>query len=205
MIDLPLLKKLFPTTPADLLSSYVPILNDKLPAYDIIGRKRVAAFLAQVGHESAGLSTRVENLNYSAAGLLATFPRHFTPAQAADYARQPQRIANRVYRNRMGNGDEASGQGWLYRGKSLIQITGKTNHEAFAKWMGLSLDGATVYLLTLEGAVMGAVWFWTAHKLNDLADADRITDMTKIINGGTLGLAERKALWKKALALLPPV
>jgi putative chitinase len=202
VITLPILQKLFPTTSARTLKQYVDILNIKLPAYGIDNRKRVASFLAQVGHESAGFTARAENLNYSAAGLLKTFPRYFNSATAAAYARQPERIANRVYANRMSNGPEASGDGWKYRGKSLIQATGKANHEAFARWIGMTLDDATAYLTTIEGAVMGAVWFWTVHDLNDLADADRITDMTRVINGGKLGLTERKALWRKALALL---
>lgn len=202
MVTLPVLQKLFPNTPKDKLPPYVSVLDDKLPDFDITGRKRVACFLAQVGHESGGLSTRIENLNYSAPGLLGTFPKYFTAAQAVSYARQPERIANRVYANRMGNGSEASGDGWRYRGKGLMQVTGKSNHVAFAKWMGMSLDDATTYLTTVEGAVMGAIWFWTAHDLNTLADADRITDMTKVINGGTNGLAERKALWRLALSIL---
>lgn len=202
MIDLPLLSKLFPNTSKDKLAPFVSVLNDKLPVYGINTRKRVASFLAQVGHESAGLSARIENLNYGAAGLLATFPRHFTPAQATAYARQPERIANRAYRDRMGNGPEASGDGWKYRGKGLMQVTGKANHQAFAKWIGLTLDEATAYLTTIEGAVMGAIWFWEAHKLNALADGDEITAMTKVINGGTLGLDDRKRMWKLALSLV---
>lgn len=202
MITTSILQKLFPDTPKATLTPFVSILNYKLFAYDITGQKRVACFLAQVGHESAGLTARLENLNYSAAGLLATFPKYFTPAQASAYARQPERIANRVYANRMGNGPEASGDGWRYRGKSLIQVTGKANHQAFAKWMSMTLDDATAYLATLEGSVMGAVWFWSANGLNALADADRITDMTKVINGGTIGLDDRKRLWKLALSLL---
>lgn len=202
MITLSLLQKLFPSTPIYTLATYVGIFNDKLPVYGIDNRRRVACYLAQAGHESAGLTSCIENLNYGAPGLLSTFAKYFTPAQAASYARQPERIANRVYANRMGNGPEASGDGWRYRGKGLMQVTGKANHIAFAKWIGMTLDDATAYLTTVEGAVMGAIWFWTAHDLNDLADADRITDMTKVINGGVNGLAERKTLWRDALALL---
>lgn len=203
MITLSLLQKLFPSTAKDKLTAYVDVLNDKLAAHQINTRKRLACFLAQVGHESAGLSTRVENLNYSAAGLRATFPKYFhTDALAASYARQPERIANRVYSNRMGNGSEASGDGWRYRGKGLMQVTGKANHEAFAKWVGMTLDDATTYLLTVEGAVVGSIWFWQAHDLNALADTDQITAMTKKINGGTNGLEDRKRLWRLALGLI---
>ncbi|SFQ00649.1 putative chitinase [Sphingomonas rubra] len=185
------------------MEPYVDVLNDKLPAYDIDSRKRVASFLAQVGHESGGFTARVENLNYSAAGLRKVFPRYFpSDALANAYARKPERIANRVYANRMSNGDEASGDGWRYRGKSLIQVTGKANHEAFAKWIGMTLTHAIAYLLTLEGAVMGAVWFWVTNDLNSYADADRITDLSEAVNGGTNGLAERKAIWREALALI---
>lgn len=202
MISLSLLHKLFPTTPKATLTTYVGIFNDMLPVYGMNNRKRVACFLAQVGHESAGLTARLENLNYGAPGLLSTFAKYFTAAQAASYARQPERIANRVYANRMGNGSEASGDGWRYRGKGMMQVTGKANHIAFAKWIGMTLDDATAYLTTVEGAVMGAIWFWTAHDLNELADADRITDMTKVINGGTNGIDDRKRLWKLALSVL---
>lgn len=203
MITLNILKALFPATPTSTLEPYVDVLNDKLPEHGINTRKRVASFLAQVGHESGGFTARAENLNYSAAGLRKIFRKYFpTDALANAYARKPERIANRIYANRMGNGDEASGDGWRFRGKSLIQVTGKANHMAFAKWIGMTLTDATAYLLTLAGAVMGAVWFWTAHDLNTLADADRITDMTEVINGGTHGLAERKALWLSALKII---
>ncbi len=202
MISLPLLQKLFPTTKSATLAEYVEPLNKLLPAHDIVGKKRVAAFLAQVGHESAGFSARVENLNYSAAGLLATFKKYFTPAQATAYARQPERIASRTYANRYGNGDEASKDGFKFRGRGLIMITFRANYMAFAKWAGISLDEAVVYLTTPEGAVAGAVWYWESRGLNALADGDQITNISKIVNGGTIGLAERKALWNKALKLL---
>jgi putative chitinase len=202
MITLPLLKSLFPKTSTDTLSAYLPIFQAKLPVYDISNRKRVAAFLAQVGHESANLTARVENLNYSSTGLRTTFPKYFNAAQAAAYARKPMAIASRCYANRMGNGNEASKDGWTYRGKGLIMVTGRRNHEAFAKWIGMTLTEATDYLLTVEGAVMGAVWFWTVNGLNELADGDQITNISKRVNGGTIGLEERKALWRKALSLI---
>lgn len=202
MITLPLLKSLYPKTSTDTLSAYLPILETKLPIYDIDNRKRVAAFLAQVGHESANLTARVENLNYSSTGLRTTFPKYFNAAQAAAYARKPIAIASRAYANRMGNGNEASKDGWTYRGKGLIMITGRRNHEAFAKWIGMTLTEATDYLLTVEGAVMGAVWFWVANDLNELADGDQIANISKIVNGGRIGLEERKALWRKALSLI---
>lgn len=202
MITRPILKALTPTTPDDVLELFVDPLNTLLPARGINSRQRVACFLAQVIHESAGFTARVENLNYSADGLRSIFPRYFPNAIVANaYARNPERIANRVYASRMGNGNEISGDGWRYRGKSLIQVTGHDNHVAFAKWMQISVDEAVVYLVTVEGAIMGAVWFWTVNALNGLADLNLIDTISKRVNGGTIGLTERRALWAKALTL----
>jgi putative chitinase len=198
-----LLKGIFTTTAEAKLAEYIGPLNALLPRYEINTPKRVACFLAQTGHESARYSVRVENLNYSAAGLRATFPKYFPTLEVANlYARKPERIANRVYANRMGNSHESSGDGWRYRGKGILQITGKNNHVAFAKWAGMTLDEATVYMLTAEGAVLGAIWYWITNNLNALADTDQITKMTKVINGGTFGLEERKHLWTKFLQVL---
>lgn len=201
-ITLSLLQALCPGTKVDVLTPYVDALNKLLPAHGITTPKRVASFLAQIIHESGAFKYRLENLNYSADGLLKTFRKYFTPALAAKYARKPEAIANRVYASRMGNGDEASGDGFKFRGKSLIQVTGKNNHVAFAKWIGMTLDDATAYLTTIEGAVAGAVWFWSANGLNELADGDQITNISKKINGGLIGIDERKALWRKALSLI---
>lgn len=152
--------------------------------------KRIAAFLGQVAQESARLSVVTENLNYSAAGLLSTFGTHFTAADATAYARQPEKIANRAYADRMGNGDEASGDGWRYRGAGLIQLTGKDNQSKFAAACGVSGDVGD-YLRTNKGAAQSACWFWTTNGLNPLADGWQITNLTKRVNGGTASANDR--------------
>lgn len=168
-------------------------LEAVLPRYEINTVDRVAAFLAQCGHESADFTILQENLNYSAKGLVGTWPSRFrTEAEAQPYNRNPQAIANKVYSGRMGNGDEASGDGWTFRGRGAIQLTGRSNYQAFADSLGYSLEEAVEYTETLQGAVESAAWFWWKNNLNDLADQRNITALTKKINGGTLGLEERK-------------
>jgi len=172
--------------------------------------QRLAAFLAQVGHESACLSAVVENLNYSAAGLLATWPTRFDRAAAASYARQPEHIANKVYANRMGNGNEASGDGWRYRGRGLIQLTGRDNYRAVTAGLRSLPCGdrfpdfelAPELLELPEWAAMSAAWYWHQRGLNELADAGDIDAITRRINGGMTGAAARRALYVKALAAL---
>ena len=167
-------------------------LNKVLPKYEINTAVRVAAFMAQCGHESADFTTLKENLNYGAKGLRGTWPKRFPDdATAAKYERKPEMIANKVYADRMGNGPEASGDGWKYRGRGAIQLTGHDNYVAFAKDIGKTVDEAIVYLETLEGAIESACWFWKKNGLNALADAKDMKLATKKINGGDLGLAER--------------
>ena len=179
-------------------------LNEILPKYNIIGRDRIAAFVAQCAHESMGFNRITENLNYSASGLRSTFGKYFpTLAIANQYARKPEKIANRAYANRMGNGNESSGDGWKYRGKGLIQLTGKNNHELFAESIGKTLDDTIVYLGTKAGAVESAAWFWKTNDLNRYADTQNITKLTQKINGGTNGLADRIAYYERALVSLP--
>lgn len=178
------------TDPAALFDA----LSAVLPRYEINTVDRVAAFLAQCGHESADFTVLRENLNYSAKGLHATWPTRFISEDAAvPYNRNPEAIANKVYSSRLGNGDEASGDGWLYRGRGAIQLTGKANYQTFADSLGSTLEETVAYTETLEGAVESAAFFWNRNNLNTLADERNITAMTKKINGGTLGLEERKA------------
>lgn len=194
------LRHIFPTVKADVLTTWVDPLNRTSDRFAIQTRNRATAFIAQVGYESNSLTAVKENLNYSKDGLRKVFGKYFpTDALAAQYARQPEKIANRVYANRMGNGPESSGDGWKYRGRGLMQLTGKNNYTAFAKSMGMTVDQAIAYLETKEGAAMSAGWFWHTNALNALADAQRFTDLTKRINGGTHGLEGRKALWNRAL------
>lgn len=179
-------------------------LCDIISKTKILGtRQRVAAFVAQCAHESGGFTRVTENLNYSGERLLQIFPKYFPTVQlAAQYARKPQQIASRVYANRLGNGDEASGDGWKYRGRGFIQLTGKSNYIQFGKYAKRDMAVDFAYLETVEGATESALWFWDTKDLNWFADRDQITKMTKVINGGFHGLAERKALYSKALKVL---
>ena len=178
-------------------------LNKVLPKYEINTPVRVAAFMAQCGHESADFTTLKENLNYGAKGLRSTWPKRFPDdATAAKYERKPEMIANKVYSDRMGNGPEASGDGWKYRGRGAIQLTGCSNYTAFAKDIGKTIDEAIVYLETLEGAIESACWFWKKNGLNAVADTKDMKLATKKINGGDLGLAERTDHFNKNLTYL---
>ena len=198
------LKKVFPKMPADRVAMVVKAIAPAVAKYELNTVNRLAAFIAQTAHESAQFSASAENLNYSADGLGKIFKKYFpTRALCEAYARKPEKIANRVYANRMGNGNEASGDGWRFRGKGWLQVTGHDNVAAFAKALGITLDEAIVYLGTPEGGFMGAGWFWERNKLNALADANAITKMSQVINGGDNGLAERKEYYfamQKALA-----
>ena len=162
---------------------------------------RIAGFLAQTSHESGKYKFLSENLNYSDKGLLKTFPKYFNESNVMEYARKPEAIANRVYANRMGNGDEASGDGWKYCGRGLIQLTGKNNYQAFADSISMDIDELAGYLVSYEGAVNSALWFWNKNNLNTTADAGDLLMMTKKINGGTHGLAERTAEYKRILEI----
>jgi len=178
-------------------------LNDILPEYDINTPERVAAFIAQCAHESGGFKFLQENLNYKAASLRRVFPKYFPDdAIAAAYANKPQMIANRIYANRMGNGDESSGDGYTYRGRGLIQLTGKNNYTFFAASIDTPLEEVSEYLETFEGAVQSACFFWDQNKLNQWADSRDILTLTKRINGGTIGLEDRKKHYEHALHVL---
>ena len=183
---------------------YLPHLEEALPKHGIAdSRLRLAHFFAQVLHESGCMRFDMENLNYSSDALQKVFGKYFTTREEADaYARNPERIANRVYANRMGNGDETSGDGWKYRGRGLIQLTGRSNYKAFADWIG---DGRVMDepdLVSSEYAVHSAVFFWDRNDLNRLADNDDVVGVTTRINGGVNGLAHRRELLNKANGLL---
>jgi putative chitinase len=172
-------------------------LNTVLPKYDINTVDRVAAFLAQCGHESLDFTVLQENLNYGAKGLLGLFKKYFpNEALAKEYERKPEKIANKIYANRMGNGPESSGDGWAHRGRGAIQLTGKLNYQAFANSIGLTLEDAIKYCETMDGAIESACWFWNKNKLNVIADKNDIVLLTKKINGGTIGLEDRKKHWE---------
>ena len=185
------------------IDQWLPLVTTMLEKYEINTKERAAMFLAQCGHESNSFTVMKENLNYSVDGLLKVFPRYFpTRVLAESYARQPEKIANRVYANRMGNKDETSGDGWKFRGKGLIQLTGHDNVAAFAASVGKTIDEAILYLETKEGALESACWYWSKNGLNKLADVKDIVSSTKRINGGTIGLTDRQARFEKALTIL---
>ena len=178
-------------------------LEKILPDYDINTPQRIAAFVAQCAHESGNFVFIKENLNYRAASLRKTFAKYFpTDELAAQYANKPERIANRVYGSRMGNGPESSGDGYLYCGRGLIQLTGKDNYTRFAESLEISVEEAAEFLLTFEGCVQSAAWFWEANNLNQWADKGDIVTLTKRINGGTIGLEDRIKHYNHALHVL---
>jgi putative chitinase len=175
-------------------------LCEILPEYEINTPRRVAAFLAQCAHESGGFKFLKENLNYKAASLRKVFPKYFpNDAIAAQYAGKGEMIANRVYGARMGNGPEETGDGYRYCGRGLIQLTGKDNYSWFAASLDMPVEDVPEYLGTFEGAVQSACWFWESNNLNEFADKGDILTMTKRINGGTIGLEDRKKHYEHAL------
>jgi putative chitinase len=185
------------------VDQWIEAFDQLLPDYEINTPKRVAAFIAQCAHESGGFKFLKENLNYKAESLMKTFPKYFSDRDTANaYAKQPVKIANRVYANRMGNGDEASGDGYRYCGRGLIQLTGKSNYSWFAASLEISPDEASEYLETFEGAAQSACWFWENNNLNVEADAGDIKKMTKKINGGYIGLDDRIKHYEHALHIL---
>lgn len=177
-----------------------------LDEYDIDTPKRIAAFIAQCAHESGNFVFLKENLNYKWGTLRKVFPKYFpTDELAQQYAARPNRqeaIANRVYASRMGNGDEASGDGWRFCGRGLIQLTGRSNYQAFADSLEMDINDVPAYLSTFEGAAQSACWFWETNKLNQWADAGDILTLTKRINGGTIGLNDRIKHYNHALSIM---
>lgn len=187
---------------------FVPALNRAMNRFKIDSPVRRAAFLAQIGHESGHLRRLTENLNYSADGLANTWPSRFRghdgrPNElAARIARRPRDIANVVYADRMGNGGQMSDDGWRFRGRGLFQLTGRDNYLACGKGIGQNLEDFPDLLEMPEWAALSAAWYWSRHDLNELADAGRLEEITRKINGGTHGQAERLALWKTGQGVL---
>ena len=176
-----------------------------LPDYDINAPKRIAAFLAQCAHESGGFTAIKENLNYRPQTLVTLFKKYFDLDTATRYCALPNKqeaIANRIYASRMGNGDEASGDGYRYCGRGLIQLTGKDNYTRYAQSTEQTVEEASEHLTTFEGCVQSAAWFWEANNLNQYADSGDILTMTKRINGGTIGLADRVKNYNHACQVL---
>lgn len=198
------LKQLLPKNP--YVEHWHHALEQLLPDYDINTPKRIAAFVAQCAHESGGFTAIKENLNYKAPTLRKLFSKYFPSDElAAVYASKPNKqeaIANRIYASRMGNGDEASGDGYRYCGRGLIQLTGKTNYQNFADSLEMRVEDVPAYLATFEGAAQSACWFWEANNLNRFADAGDIKGLTRAINGGYIGLEDRIKHYEHALHVL---
>ena len=179
-------------------------LYEQLPKFGIVTPARVAGFISQCQHESADFTVLTENLNYGAKGLMSIFKKYYQDeALAKAHERKPQLIANRVYSGRMGNGPEASGDGWKYRGRGLVQLTGRSNYTQCSR--DLFGDDCLVddpdLLLNPEWAILSACWFWHKNKLNDICDRGDVVLLSKRINGGTIGLADRIHHWNKCLEL----
>lgn len=194
------LRQMMPTSGSHA-DDFAGPLSTAVDQFDISNPARLSAFLAELAEESGCLAHTVENLNYGAPALTSLFPSHFSSEDAQSYARQPERIANRLYANRMGNGDEASGDGWAFRGRGLIQITGRANYTACAAALGLPLLDNPDLLAAPDAAALSAAWFWSSHGLNDLADAGDFQSITRRINGGLMREAEREAYWQSAKAV----
>ena len=176
-------------------------LEEVFAKYDISTPQRQACFIGQCSHESGNFKTLQENLNYSAEGLMKTWPSRFPTKEVADqYARQPAKIAGKVYNGRLGNSSEEEASKFLGRG--LIQLTGKENYEHCGSSLGVDLLSNPDWLLNPKYATLSAGWFWNKKGLNSLADASDLETMTKRINGGLIGLDDRKAKIAKALSVL---
>ena len=198
------LAQLIPGNP--YLDQWCNALNEILPEYGIDTPQRVAAFVAQCAHESGNFRALKENLNYRPETLRKLFSKYFpTDDLAKAYASMPNKqeaIANRIYASRMGNGDEQSGDGFRFCGRGLIQLTGRDNYTFFAGSLDIPVEEAAEYLQTFEGAVQSACWFWETNNLNQWADKGDILTLTKRINGGTIGLADREKHYEHAKHVL---
>jgi putative chitinase len=197
------LKKLLPKNP--YVDHWHHALEQLFPDYEINTANRIAAFIAQCSHESAGFTALKENLNYKAETLTKLWPKLFPAGIAKAYASMPNKqeaIANRAYGSRMGNGSEESGDGFKFCGRGLIQLTGRNNYQAFADSLEMDIDDVPEYLATFEGAAQSACWFWEENKLNQWADKSDILTLTKKINGGTIGLEDRIKHYEHAITVL---
>ena len=175
-----------------------------LPLWGVDTVERVAGYIAQCGHESGGFRVLSENLNYSAKALNIIFPKYFRRAgrDANEYHRQPEKIANIIYANRMDSGDTDTGDGWKFRGGGILQLTGRYNYTQFGKAVEKTAEEAVEYVRTKAGALDSACWFWDENNINDYCDRQDIVGMTKRINGGTIGLEDRKKHYIHALDVL---
>ncbi len=181
-------------------------LCEVLPKYGVTTERRVAHFISQCAHESNNFRSLEENLNYSEDALNRVFPRYFGAGKrnAAEYARNPEKIANYVYMDEFRSargalGNTQPGDGWRFRGRGLKQLTGRNNYARFAQSVGITAEEAAAYVATEKGAIESAAWFWDTNKLNTIADTDDVVLMTKRINGGDIGLADRQQRYTRAM------
>jgi putative chitinase len=182
---------------------WVEPLEEVFHRYEINTPERQAAFIGQCAHESMNFTKLEENMNYSAEGLMKTWPSRFPTLESAKpYHRNPEKIANKVYAGRMGNGPEETGEGWLYHGRGLIQLTGKDNYTLAGDALNMDFIHSPDYVLVPKYAALTAGWYWNKRGLNKEADAKDFTGMTKKINGGTIGLDDRIAHIKHAQEVL---
>jgi putative chitinase len=180
----------------------MPGIEAAIQTADLSTPERLAAFIAQCGHESDGFKFFVENLNYRAESLIKTWPSHFNEENANEYAHNPEKIANRAYASRGGNGPEESGDGWTYRGRGAIQLTFKKNYEECSRDLGIDFVSNPDIVETPEGALLTAAWFWKKHNLNHYVDNNDFVGLTRAINGGTIGLEDRMARYNHAMTVL---
>lgn len=206
LLTLNVIREAMPNVELSKSTSYLSDLVEAMDEAAINTPDRIAAFLAQLGHESLDFKALSENLNYSADGLLKTFPKYFDSQSASQYARNPQAIANRVYANRLGNGDESSGDGWKYRGRGPIQLTGRANYRAFTRDVGaaygVNFEAAPDLVSQPRWGFKAAAWYWATKNLNPLADAGNFDRITYLINGGYVGKEDRDARYAVAKAAL---
>lgn len=211
LIDVSVLRAACPERTGDQLTPWIEPIKKACHRFEIDKVRRIAAFLATIAHECGFKPGREENLNYSADRMAEVWPGRFSVTgkkggapnlRAKELAHNPERFANVVYANRMGNGPPESGDGWRNRGAGPIQLTGRANLEDFAAAMGMTPDQAREYIRTIEGGVMSAAWFWEENDINRLADTPGIEDETQKINGGQTGAADRKARFNSVVARL---
>mgnify|MGYP000427389944 CR=1 FL=1 len=202
------LNDMIPGNDRDTVERWHEAIIAKLPVYEINTKSRVAHFISQCAHESNNFRSLTENLNYSEKALGAVFGRYFgdaPKANAAEYARNPEMIANRVYndefrRYKMGNTQE--GDGWRFRGRGLKQLTGRDNYTRFGSSVNMSAEEAAEYVSTPSGAIESACWFWSINMLNEIADTGDVRMMTRKINGGAIGLEDRQKRYVNAMSVL---
>lgn len=194
------IRRIMPNVKEARVKEFVKCFNEWSDRFGISTPLRFVHFIAQIAHESGEFKSMEENLNYSADGLLRVFPKYFTKETAAQYARKPEKIANKVYANRMGNGDEASGDGWRFKGRGAIGTTGRDNYKAYAdsEFCVGDLMSHPEWLAQSPGCFKSAMYFWWKNGLNQIADTDDVVKVTKRVNGGTNGLAQRQYYYRMA-------